>query len=258
MSGAVKGKIALITGAASGIGRACAERLAQEGALVIVTDVQEIAGQETVNLIGAAGGLAEWHRLDVTREDEWHALISDVADRHARLDVLVNNAGVALGAPVTRQSVEEFNLQLMINVTGPFLGCKHAIPVMQQQGGGSIINISSTAGLRGSPGMAGYSASKGAVRMFSKAVANEHAKDNIRVNSVHPGLIETPIWETVDSPSSPRGTMPDLAAMSSRLVPLAVKGIPADIANGVLWLASDESRYVTGSEMVIDGGLSGR
>jgi NAD(P)-dependent dehydrogenase (short-subunit alcohol dehydrogenase family) len=258
MTGAVNGKIVLVTGAASGIGRASAERLAKEGAVVILTDVQESKGKTIVETINATGGAAEWHRLDVTSEDEWRDLIADVAARHGRLDVLVNNAGVALGAPVTQMSVEEFTLQLAINVTGPFLGCKHAIPVMQRQGGGSIINISSTAGLRGSPGMAGYSASKGAVRLFSKSVANEHAKDNIRVNSVHPGLIDTPLWETVDSPSSPRGTLPDLAAMSARLVPLAVKGEPEDIANGVLWLASDESRYVTGSELVIDGGLSGR
>ncbi|MFC3172772.1 SDR family NAD(P)-dependent oxidoreductase [Novosphingobium bradum] len=258
MSGAVAGKIALVTGAASGIGRACARRLAAEGAVVIVSDVQDEAGLAVVEAIRADGGTAEWQRLDVTNEANWQALIAGIVERHGGLDVLVNNAGVALGAPTTKQSVEEFNLQLMINVTGPFLGCKHAIPVMQARGGGSIINMSSTAGLRGSTGMAGYSASKGAVRLFTKAVANEHARDNIRVNSVHPGLIETPIWMTIDSPSAPRGVMPDVGKMAASLVPLGVKGLPEDIANGVLWLASDESRYVTGSELVIDGGLSGR
>jgi NAD(P)-dependent dehydrogenase (short-subunit alcohol dehydrogenase family) len=260
MAGQLDGKVALVTGAASGIGQACAERLAREGAAVVVADVQDAQGEAVVQRILKAGGRGEYVHLDVTDEDSWTRAFAGLRARHGRLDVLVNNAGIALGRPTAEMSLADFRRQMAVNVDGVFLGCKHAIPMMREQGGGSIINMSSTAGLRGSANMAGYSASKGAVRLFTKAVANEHAHDQIRVNSVHPGIIETPIWATVNPPSAQlrADKMPDLEAMSARIVPMGIKGVPEDIAAGVAWLASDESRYVTGAELVIDGGMSGR
>jgi len=159
-------------------------------------------------------------------------------------------------------SLADWKKQQAVNVEGVFLGCKHALPLMRKAGnGGSIVNMSSVAGLKGSQILAGYCATKGAVRLFTKAIAMECAnfKDGIRVNSVHPGLIETPIWLSIAGGGVPgNNAPPDLDAMSVEAVPLGVKGVPADIANGVLWLASDESRYVTGAELVIDGGLSVR
>jgi NAD(P)-dependent dehydrogenase (short-subunit alcohol dehydrogenase family) len=260
VAGLLNGKIALITGAASGIGQACAERLGREGAVVVVADVQDAQGEATAQRIVQAGGRAQYVHLDVTDEDSWIQAFATLRARHGRLDVLVNNAGIALGVPTVEMSLADFKRQMAVNVDGVFLGCKHAIPMMREQGGGSIINMSSTAGLRGSANMSGYSASKGAVRLFTKAVANEHARDGVRVNSVHPGIIETPIWATVNPPSAKMrsNSMPDLEEMSARIVPMGVKGVPEDIAAGVAWLASDESRYVTGAELVIDGGMSGR
>jgi NAD(P)-dependent dehydrogenase (short-subunit alcohol dehydrogenase family) len=259
MAGRVAGKVALVTGGASGIGRGCAERLAEEGAVVVLTDLQDPKGEEAVAAIKAAGGKAEYLHHDVTDEAEWEGVVGEVRKRHGRLDILVNNAGVGLAGSVLEMTLETWRKQTAVNLDGVFLGAKHAIPLMRESGdGGSIVNMSSVAGLKGSPGLAGYCATKGGVRLFTKAVAMEcaNAKDGIRVNSVHPGIIETPIWLTV----LPTGTNepPDLDAISTMAVPLGVKGFPVDIANGVLWLASDESRYVTGAELVIDGGLSVR
>jgi len=260
MRGRVEGKIALVTGGASGIGAACAERLAKEGATVVLTDLQDPKGEDLARRLG--GGAVYLHH-DVTSEDAWIGVIAEVRRRFGRLDVLVNNAGIGLSCPsITQMSLADFRRQQAVNVEGVFLGLKHAIPLMREAGnGGSIINMSSVAGLRGSPILAAYCATKGAVRLISKAVALEcaAAKDGVRVNSVHPGIIETPIWDTIvgmDAPGS--NSPPDLDAMSAMAVPMGVKGEPADIANGVLWLASDESRYVTGSELVIDGGISER
>ncbi|MDB5468288.1 MAG: short-chain dehydrogenase/reductase [Phenylobacterium sp.] len=261
MAGRVDGKVALVTGGASGIGRGCAERLAQEDAVVIVTDVQDDKGAETVQAIAAAGGKAEYLRHDVTDEAAWAAVIAQVRDRHGRLDILVNNAGIGLGGSVLEMTLADWRRQTAVNLDGVFLGVKHSIPLMREGGGGSIVNMSSVAGLKGAPNLAGYCATKGGVRLFTKAVAMEcaNAKDGIRVNSVHPGIIETPIWLSIINPAN-AGTNapPDLDAISSMAVPLGAKGYPEDIANGVLWLASEESRYVTGAELVIDGGLSVR
>ena len=258
MAGRVEGKVALVTGGASGIGRGCAERLAQEGATVVITDVQDPKGEETVAAIAKAGGKARYLRHDVTDEAAWTQVIADVAGTEGRLDILVNNAGIGISGSVLEMSLADWRRQTAVNLDGVFLGVKHSIPLMRRGGGGSIINMSSVAGLKGSPTLAGYCATKGGVRLFTKAVAMEcgNAKDGIRVNSVHPGIIETPIWLTV----APTGTNepPDLDAISQMAVPLGVKGLPLDIANGVLWLASEESRYVTGAELVIDGGLSVR
>ncbi|MFN9929039.1 MAG: SDR family NAD(P)-dependent oxidoreductase [Phenylobacterium sp.] len=260
MAGRVEGKVALVTGGASGIGRGCAERLAEEGASVVVTDIQDPMGGEVVAGILKSGGKAEYIHHDVTQEEEWQAVVAGIRARHGRLDILVNNAGIGIGGSVLDMTLENWRRQTAINLDGVFLGVKHSIPLMRASGdGGSIVNISSVAGLKGSANLAGYCATKGGVRLFTKSVAMEcaNAKDGIRVNSVHPGLIETPIWITVQAAITPgTNSMPDLDAMSAMAVPLGVKGVPLDIANGVLWLCSDEARYVTGMEMVIDGGLT--
>jgi NAD(P)-dependent dehydrogenase (short-subunit alcohol dehydrogenase family) len=262
MAGRVEGKVALVTGGASGIGRGCAETLAAEGAVAVITDVQDGKGAEAVAAIEAAGGKAWYLHHDVTDEAAWESVVAEVRKRHGRLDILVNNAGIGISASVLTMSLADWRKQTAVNLDGVFLGVKHSIPLMRESGaGGSIINMSSVAGLKGSAILAGYCATKGGVRLFTKAVAMEcaNAKDCIRVNSVHPGIIETPIWLSIlpgDSPGT--NAPPDLDAMSSLAVPLGVKGLPQDIANGVLWLASDESRYVTGAELVIDGGLSVR
>jgi len=262
MSGRVQGKVALVTGGASGIGRGCAEKLAAEGAVVVVTDLQDDKGAEVVAAIAKAGGKAEYLRHDVTDEAAWERVVAQVKTRHGRLDILVNNAGIGLGGSVLEMTLADWRRQTAVNLDGVFLGVKHAIPLMRLSGdGGSIINMSSVAGLKGSAILAGYCATKGGVRLFTKSVAMEcaNAKDGIRVNSVHPGIIETPIWLSIVNPANPGANAPpDLDAMSSLAVPLGVKGYPEDIANGVLWLASEESRYVTGAELVIDGGLSVR
>ena len=262
MAGRVSGKVALVTGAASGIGRGCAEKLAAEGAFVVVTDIQDRLGAEVVAGIKAAGGQAEYVPHDVTDEDVWAAVVAGIRERHGRLDFLVNNAGIGIGGSILDMTLTDWRRQTAINLDGVFLGVKHSIPLMRESGdGGSIVNISSVAGLKGSANLAGYCATKGGVRLFTKAVAMEcaNAKDGIRVNSVRPGLIETPIWLTVGQAVNPLANAPpDLDAMSALAVPLGVKGWPEDIANGVLWLCSSESRYVTGQELVIDGGLTVR
>lgn len=261
--GRVQGKIALVTGGASGIGRGCVETLAREGATVVITDLQDAKGEALAAEVNKAGGAAIYLHQDTTSEDEWIAIIGEIDKRYGRLDVLVNNAGIAIGSPsITDFTLADFKKQQAVNVEGVFLGLKHGIPLMRKSGqGGSIINMSSVAGLKGSSLIPAYCATKGAVLLLSKSVANEcaEAKDGIRVNTVHPGLIETPIWETIAQARDPHANAPmDLDVMSAAMVPLGFKGVPQDIANGVLWLASDESRYCTGSELVIDGGLTTR
>src|SRR6478609_5700862 len=262
MAGRVKGKVALITGGASGIGRGCAEKLAAEGATIVVTDLQDEKGAETVAIIEKAGGKAWYLHHDVTEEAAWESVIAEIRAREGRLDILVNNAGIGIGGSIIDMKLEDWRRQTAVNLDGVFLGVKHSLPLMRVSGdGGSIINMSSVAGLKGSAMLAGYCATKGGVRLFTKAIAMEcaNAKDGVRVNSVHPGLIETPIWLTVGQAVNPLANAPpDLDAMSAMAVPLGVKGFPEDIANGVLWLSSDESRYVTGQELVIDGGLTVR
>ena len=259
MADRVAGKVAIITGGASGIGRACAIRLAEEGATVVVTDIQDGLGKAVVSEIESTGGAAEYEHHDVTSEDEWIDVVAGVVERHERLDVLVNNAGIGIGASIIEMSLADWQRQQAINLDGVFLGIKHSIPPMRDSGGGSIINMSSVAGLRGSARLAAYNATKGGVRLLTKGVALECAQNRwqIRVNSVHPGIIETPIWETVmPGTLRPDGQPLDIAAMAMMAVPTGTLGQPIDIANGVLFLASDESSYVTGTELVIDAGLS--
>ncbi|MEO9213350.1 MAG: glucose 1-dehydrogenase [Caulobacteraceae bacterium] len=256
------GKVALVTGGASGIGRACAEALARAGALVVITDVQDDKGVALAAGIGRAGGKARYLHHDVTSEEAWVEVVAEVERTHGRLDILVNNAGIAVPCPdITTMELADWRRQQAVNVEGVFLGVKHGLALMRRAGhGGSIVNLSSVAGLKGAPTLAGYSATKGAVRLFTKAVALEcaAAKDGVRVNSVHPGIIETPIWESIYNGAPGANARPDLDALSTAVVPLGHKGEPEDIAAGVLWLAGDESRYVTGAELVIDGGYTAR
>jgi len=265
----VRGKVALVTGAARGIGRACALLLAKEGAIIVATDVQDDAGRDCAAKIKKEGGDAVFLHHDVANEDAWVSVVGEVSQRFGRLDVLVNNAGIAISTLVTDMSLADWRRQQSINLDGVFLGVKHALPLMRASGGGSIVNISSLAGLKGSAGLAGYCATKGGVRLFTKAVAMEcaAARDHVRVNSVHPGIIETPIWMNIQTGTPGTASLltireganaPDLDALSSVIVPTGEKGLPEDIAAGVLYLASDDARYVTGTELVIDGGMSTR
>ncbi|TNE36542.1 MAG: glucose 1-dehydrogenase [Alphaproteobacteria bacterium] len=260
----VAGKIALVTGGAAGIGEACARVLAREGATVIITDVQDARGEKLASDIYASGGKAAYKHQDVVTEAGWQQLIGEIEDEYGGLDVLVNNAGIGNGGAITEMSYESYSQMMAINVDGVFLGCKHAIPLMTKSGGGSIINISSVAGLKGAPGLSAYSASKGAVRLLSRSLAIECARAGIkiRVNSVHPGIIDTEIWTKISASTAdnltPLGGANTLSAKmvaEMAAVPIGHAAEPVEIANGVLFLASDESRYVTGSELVIDGGM---
>jgi NAD(P)-dependent dehydrogenase (short-subunit alcohol dehydrogenase family) len=248
--GQVDGKAALVTGGAAGIGAACARILAREGAKVLVTDLDDTAGEQLAREIG---GL--YRRHDVADESGWPGVIA-TAERHfGKLDVLVANAGIAIMGPVVAMSLADWRRQMAVNLDGVFLAVKHAIPMMRRARGGSIVIMSSIAGLRGSAGLAGYSASKGAVRYFAKSVALECAAagDAIRVNSVHPGIIDTAIWAKM----RPGENAPiDAQALADAIVPIGKAGTPEEIANGVLFLASDASSHMTGSELVIDGGLT--
>jgi NAD(P)-dependent dehydrogenase (short-subunit alcohol dehydrogenase family) len=252
--GRVAGKVALVTGAASGIGRASAEVLAREGASIILTDVQAM-GEDVAAGIRKSGGKARFVAHDVSSEGEWMSIVAGIAKTEGRLDILVNNAGIAVAGLIHELTLEQWRHQMAVNVDGVFLGVKTSLPLMRKNRGGSIVNISSVAGLRGAANLSAYCTSKGAVRLFTKSVAIECAvmQDGIRCNSIHPGLIETPIWgQVVPGTNEPF----DLDAMSALRVPLRRKGMPADIANAVLFLASDDSSYMTGEEMVVDGGMT--
>ena len=258
MGDRVSGKVAIITGGASGIGRACANRLAGEGAAVVITDIQDDLGAEVVREIELAGGTAQFLHHDVTSEDEWVAVVAGVVEAHGRLDVLVNNAGIGIGGSIIEFSLADWRRQQAINLDGVFLGMKHCIPPMRDSGGGSIINMSSVAGMKGSARLAAYNATKGGVRLLTKGVALECAQNRwkVRVNSVHPGIIETPIWDTVGATTIRGGDGPlDVKMMAEMAVPTGELGQPEDIANGVLFLASDDSSYMTGTELIIDAGL---
>lgn len=255
------GKVALITGAASGIGAATARLFAHEGARVVLTDIDERNGEALAAALSRDGAAAVFLSQDVTREPRWIEVVDAVKHRFGRLDVLVSNAGIGISVPsITQMTLDDWRRQSAINLDGVFLSVKHALPLIRQSGGGSIVLMSSLAGLRGSPVLAGYCATKGGVRMFAKAVAMECAvaNDAVRVNSVHPGIIDTPIWGKIPTGATGAGQNapidPDERARFA--TPLGRAGQAIEIAQGVLYLASDASRYVTGSELVIDGGMN--
>ena len=261
MAGQVQGKVALITGGASGIGAACAELLAREGASVAVTDVDELKGPEVVAAIKKVGNEAMFLQQDVTSEARWIEVVAEVMKHYGRLDVLVSNAGIGIAVPsITEMSLEDWRRQTAINLDGVFLSVKHCLPAMRKTRGGSVIMMSSLAGLRGAASLSGYCATKGGVRLFAKAIAMECATfgDGIRVNSVHPGIIDTPIWGKIPSEAAGRGQNApiDPEERAKFATPLARAGHALEIAQGVLFLASDASSYVTGTELVIDGGMN--
>ena len=254
----VQGKTCIVTGGAVGIGHACVQRLADEGAAVAIFDRMDAEGEALADAITHAGGNARYWHVDVTREADVARAIDEVADQFGRVDVLVNNAGISGSTKLTHEISEaEWDQVQAVNVKGVLFCCKHAIPHMRRAGGGSIINLSSIYGLVGAPDVPAYHASKGAVRLMSKTDAMIYAPDRIRVNSVHPGYVWTPMVEHHLQASGAT----DLAAARAevgRLHPLGHMGEPDDIAWGVVYLASDESKFVTGAELVIDGGYSAR
>ncbi len=261
----VDGKVALITGAARGLGAEMARALAAAGARVVVSDVLEPAGRETVAEIAAAGGEADFLRLDTTQEAQWEAAVAATIARFGGLDVLVNNAGIERLQFITETTVEDFRQVMDVNVTGVFLGCKHAVRAMRPGGpagrGGSIVNLSSVAGLVGCIGLNSYCASKGAVRLLTKSVAVEcgQLKLGVRCNSVHPGLVWTAMGRDLLQHFVDLKLAPDTAAAQKAFeaaIPAGHLGAPSDIAAAVVYLASDAARWVTGAEFTIDGGYT--
>ena len=251
--GQVERKIAIVTGGASGIGAACAETLAREGARVVVSDIDDVAGTALIERIRQNGGEAIYRHHDVTSEAEWPALVA-AAEALGGLHILVANAGITRPALVVDLSIEEWRRHMAINLDGVFLSVKHAIPAMRRSGGGSIVIMSSVGGLRGEVGSSAYCATKGGVRLFAKAVALEcaWARDNIRVNTIHPGVIDTQLWAKF----STKGPAIDPNEIGKSMVPMGRAGTAQDVADGVLFLSSDASSYVTGTELVVDGGMS--
>jgi len=244
--GRLDGKVALISGGARGQGATEAKLFAQEGAKVVFGDVLDDAGKRVEEDIRQAGGEATYIHLDVTQEADWQQAVATAVSTYGKLDILVNNAGILRRESIEETSKELWDTVLAVNATGVFLGTKHAIPAMRQAGGGSIVNISSVSGMI-ALGAPAYNASKGAVRVFTKVTAIQHAQDNIRCNSIHPGPIDTPMTQTTDTARREK-------IMSD--VPLGRYGTSEDIAYGVLYLASDEARFMTGAELVIDGGYT--
>lgn len=254
----VSGKVAIVTGGASGIGEACAETLAREGASVLITDIDDMLGKGVVDRITKAGGKAHYLRHDVRDEAAWPGIVADAEKQYGRLDIMVANAGIGIMSPIATMTLADWQRQQAINLDGVFLSIKHSIPAMKRAGGGSIVLMSSVAGLRGAPGLAAYSATKGGVRLLAKSVALEHAADNIRCNSVHPGIIATPIWEKIPTGAegNRRNAPIDPRERAAATVPLPRVGEAQDIANGVLFLCTDAGNYITGQELVIDGGMT--
>jgi len=247
----IENKVVIVTGGALGIGRETCILLAREGAKVAVTDVLDKEGQELIEEITQSGGIAKFWHLDVTEEKEVEKVYSEVVKEFGKLDATINNAGIAGANKPTHELTEkEWDAVMNVNVKGVFFCTKHAIPHMQKSGSGSIINLSSIYGLVGAGDIPPYHASKGAVRLMSKNDALIYAKDNIRVNSVHPGFIWTPLVEELGKKD------PGFRKHLDSLHPLGHIGESIDIAYGILYLVSDESKFVTGSELVIDGGYT--
>jgi NAD(P)-dependent dehydrogenase (short-subunit alcohol dehydrogenase family) len=251
----MEGKVAMVTGGSMGIGKATCEVLAREGAEVIITDIQDEEGHKLADDLSANSLKAVYRHLDVSSEKDTAAVLESIYEEFGHIDIVVNNAGISgANKPTEEVSEEEWQKVMDINVKGVFLVTKHAIPFMRKSGGGSIINLSSIYGLVGAPDIPPYHASKGAVRLMTKTDALFYAKDRIRVNSIHPAYIWTPLVENMarESGEGVEEFRKQLAAKH----PVGHVGEPEDIAYGVLYLASDESKFVTGSELVIDGGYT--
>ena len=254
MGGRVKGKVALVTGAAMGLGAETARRLAQEGARVMLTDLDEAAGDAVAAEIVAAGGNAAFLRHDVAQESDWEAVIAATVARFGGLQVLVNNAGISGGTlPLLEHSLEDWRRVMSVNLDGVFLGLRHGGPAIAASGGGSIINLSSILGKVGLPNAAAYCASKGGVLLLTKAAALEWAPLGLRVNSVHPGFIETPMVTAAMRNAENGNEMRDQLISAHALGRF---GAPREIADAILFLASDESSFMTGAELVVDGGYT--
>ncbi|NQW24590.1 MAG: glucose 1-dehydrogenase [SAR202 cluster bacterium] len=243
----LENKVALISGGARGMGAVEAKLFAKEGAKVIIGDMLEAEGHQVEAEINEAGGECFFVPLDVSDEGAWERAVNEAVSRYGKLDILVNNAGIYRANTVEDTSSAEWDQVMDVNAKGVFLGIRYAIPAMRKAGGGSIVNISSVAGLAGSKRTSAYNASKGAVRLLTKSTALQYASEGIRANSVHPGTIETPMTE---------GFLADAEQREDRMnrTPLGRLGRPEDVAYGALYLASDEASFVTGSELVIDGG----
>ena len=240
-------KVALITGAAGGIGSAAARAFAQEGATVLLTDSDR---DSAAALAGELGGPADVHALDVTNEENWQAVVAWALQAHDRVDVLLNKAGVFLAAPIADTSAEDFRRVMDVNVLGTFLGMRAVAPAMSERRTGSIVNVSSVAGLMGSPYLTAYAASKWAVRGMTKVLAKELARVGVRVNSLHPGQIDT------EMNARQRERTPELVDKLIAAIPVKRIGTPQEVAQAALYLASDESVYVTGAELAVDGGAA--
>jgi NAD(P)-dependent dehydrogenase (short-subunit alcohol dehydrogenase family) len=246
----LRNKVALITGAAVGIGAEIAKRFAAEGAQVVIGDVNAVEAQTTSESIRRSGGSARSVSLDVTKEESWKEALDGIRTAEGRLDVLVNNAGITKRIPITEMPLEDFERIMAVNVRGVFLGIKHALPFMKQHGGGSIVNISSICGLVGHKlTNETYTTSKGAVTLLTKSVAVRHARDNIRCNSIHPGTVDTPMVQALfTDPEKKRERLDE--------VPLGRLATAQDVANAALFLASDEAGFITGVALPVDGGLT--
>ena len=247
--GKLDGKVALISGGARGQGAVEARTFASEGARVVFGDVRDAEGKQVEETIRVGGGEAVYVHLDVANEADWRSAVQLATGRYGKLDILINNAGIVIPrVPIEERTVEEWDRVMAVNARGVFLGTKHAIPAMRRSGGGSIVNISSVAGIGQSLHQEpAYAASKGAIRIFTKVTASQHARDGIRCNSVHPGPVDTEMFHSAFS---------DPEAMRRRLdrVPMRRMGTVDEIVAAVLYLASDDSSYVSGAELVIDGG----
>lgn len=253
--GRLDNKVAIVTGAANGIGRATAMALGREGAAVAVADLDENDGRETARLIESAGGKARFWRLNVAVESEVQSVFADVAKTFGKIDILVNNAGITgVDKPTHEVTEQEWDAVFAVDVKGVFFCTKHVIPYMKANGSGSIVNLSSIYGLVGSPELAPYHAAKGAVTVMTRKDAATYGRDNIRVNSVHPGTILTPLVKELAS-RGPGGLEGYLKMMGARH-PIGHVGEPDDVAYAILFLASDEAKFVTGAALTVDGGYT--
>ncbi|AZN38747.1 SDR family NAD(P)-dependent oxidoreductase [Paenibacillus albus] len=244
----LQGKTAIVTGGANGIGKATVKKFLQQGASVVFTDIHEGTGLQTLEEMKQLSENVVFVQHDVQKEEDWSLVAATAIEKFGRIDILFNNAGIYSSKPVTDYTAEEWNRLLGINVVGVFLGMKHVVPTMVEQRSGSIINASSVAGIKGGPNLTLYGASKGAVRTMSKDLAKEVAAHQVRVNSIHPGVIQTSMGDAVASGMN--ATTEHIAAG----IPLKRCGTPEEVADLVVFLASDESSFITGAELVIDGG----